>query len=467
MAAGTAYITTAGNGNVQYYVRDGETVLYYSNVGDTKEEIVHEFKEIEYVDKFGSKELGIKGRQDARVRTNIMLTLPNDMDNEKCLQHIKNVIDKTPIKDCKYIISIHKGEKGEVKQNKHVHIIYNERNTATNKKDRRFKDKDFFKKMLVEYKNQFGFEHVKEQEYKRDRIKFEQWKADPDMARKIVKEAKIQPSHQDEIIKPAGAAHQDEIKQEVKEPANPAAETEVKDFDFQKTMDKIEREKGKKYEAPIKEIPDKEALRLKYTIIAYNNKIEEKTKGICTEDFCKDLKIAPWKAFTMDKAQELKTNLDKKNVEDLSALRNRKKPTFYIIPRVKLKWDTKITQEEINIKKLFNHRFNLIDIIINLLFSQKDCEDLKKHFGNGINPQIRNNFNSFHPVEALNVLKDIAEDPNYNKHTSDEVRLLVDFLEVKTKKSIYSLMPDIIIPTKLGIIPKITEQEEQSYGPRM
>lgn len=236
MVEGFLNITNSKNGNVSYYVRDGETEMLYSNISNITEEVIQEFRNIEYLDTKGNKELGIRAIKNANVRTNIMLTLPNDMDNEKCMQHLKNIINKTPIKDCSFLISIHKGEGGEVEKNKHVHIVYNERNLSTMKKDRRFKEPDYLQKFLVNYKTEFGF-GLKENEFKRQRIETDLWKSDPDMARKIVQDFKTQ---QEEKITPAEAHHQDKSLKLVIDTSNPAPATETKAWTPPKPMTELE-----------------------------------------------------------------------------------------------------------------------------------------------------------------------------------------------------------------------------------
>ena len=519
MAAGTAYITTAGNGNVGYYVREGEAVLIYSNLGETKEEIVHEFKEIEYLDRYGRKDLKIKGRQDARVRTNIMLTLPNDMDNEKCMQHVKNIINKTPIKDCKYIISIHKGESGEVKQNKHVHIIYNERNTKTNKKDRRFKDHDYFKKLLVEYKNQFGFKHVEEVEYKRDRIKMEQWKSDPDLANKIVKTDKIkfkilkhqdetktpykptqqekedlysgffignpfdlskETPRQDEIKTPAETPYQDETINQVLEIANSTGVIKVEEKDNEKEEEK-----------PIIIITQNEAQDAKLLLRMYRADIE-KNGNIITNMLEKpilptlpkeirlkqvELKHVNYRGLLpLDKVLELKEKLETIKDNALTELNSKigLKPKYF----GKKKWQakkTKIEQAKYSIGEIFKPRLDIIAMLIDAIKYHLKYNNIKTDYLEQcvlLNTPDRDNIfiNNFPKAEAYNKLKEMAEDNSdkfLDKHTWEETVNFRDFLQVEAKASYYDLVkafgPKIASISPLGH----TQTEEQSYGPSM
>ena len=158
MSKGFAKVSHSGNGNVAYYLREGECIAFKHPQGYDKETILQHWQEIEKHEKLGNKELGIRGRHDARVRTNYILSMPNSISPEACIERVQSIIDKTPIKDCVYTTVVHKGEKDGI-TNQHVHLLVNERILSTQKKDREMQRKEWLDKSFKSlYEKEFKVE---------------------------------------------------------------------------------------------------------------------------------------------------------------------------------------------------------------------------------------------------------------------------------------------------------------------
>jgi hypothetical protein len=158
MAKGFTKVSHSGNGNVAYYLREGECVDFKHPQGYNKEAILQHWQEIEKNEKLGNKDLGIRGRHDARVRTNYILSMPNSLSPNDCINRVQSIIDKTPIKDCVYTTVVHKGEKDGI-TNQHVHLLVNERILSTQKKDREMQRKEWLDKSFKSlYEKEFKVE---------------------------------------------------------------------------------------------------------------------------------------------------------------------------------------------------------------------------------------------------------------------------------------------------------------------
>ncbi len=159
MAKGFVNVTHSGNGGLAYYLREGECIAFKHSKGYNKEEILQHWQEIEKNEKLGNRDLGIQGRYDARVRTNYILSMPNSLSPNECINRVQSIIDKTPIKDCVYTTVVHKGEKEGI-TNQHVHLLVNERILSTQKKDRVMIRKEWLEKSFKpayekEFKQEF------------------------------------------------------------------------------------------------------------------------------------------------------------------------------------------------------------------------------------------------------------------------------------------------------------------------
>jgi hypothetical protein len=158
MSKGFAKVSHSGNGNVAYYLREGECMAFKHPQGYSKEAILQHWEAIEKNEKLGNKDLGIRGRHDARVRTNYILSMPNSLSPNECINRVQSIIDKTPIKDCVYTTVVHKGEKDGI-TNQHVHLLVNERLLSTQKKDREMQRKEWLDKSFKSlYEKEFKVE---------------------------------------------------------------------------------------------------------------------------------------------------------------------------------------------------------------------------------------------------------------------------------------------------------------------
>lgn len=190
MAIGFMNATTSGSGDVGYYLREKECTRFVHSSGDlSRSEVLKSWRTIEENEKLGNKELGIRGRHDAQVRKNYVLTMPNVLNDKECTDRVKRIIEKTPIKNCTWTICVHKGEKDGI-TNKHVHLLVNERNLQSMKKDREMIKKVFLvKELRPTYEQEFKYEFSQGKELmRRERIKTPLYEADKDFARATVQE---------------------------------------------------------------------------------------------------------------------------------------------------------------------------------------------------------------------------------------------------------------------------------------
>lgn len=191
MAKGNIQASRSHGGGVGYYLREDECEAYLHSVHPLmkKEDVLLSWKTIEQNEIKGNKELGIRGRHDAQVRTNYMMTMPNDLSPLHIIERVKAVIQKTPIKDCVYTICVHGGRRGEVEENKHVHLLVNERSLVTGKKIRELSQKPFLEKLKGIYRQEFALELSQGKEVAtRERIDTSLWKASPTLARELCTE---------------------------------------------------------------------------------------------------------------------------------------------------------------------------------------------------------------------------------------------------------------------------------------
>ena len=184
MSKGFTKVSHSGNGNVAYYLREGECMAFKHPQGYNKESILQHWEEIEKNEKLGNKDFGIRGRHDARVRTNYILSMPNSLSPNECIDRVQSIIDKTPIKDCIYTTVVHKGEKDGI-TNQHVHLLVNERILSTQKKDREMQRKEWLEKSFKSlYEKEFKVEFSEGQTVApRERINQGLFEADRKMSR--------------------------------------------------------------------------------------------------------------------------------------------------------------------------------------------------------------------------------------------------------------------------------------------
>lgn len=190
MSKGFINVSTSHTGDISYYLREGECIGYYHKDSViSKEEILSAWKTIGKNEIEGNKSLGIRGRHDAQVRKNYTLSMPNSLSAKDCIEKVKSLVIQTPIKDCTYTIAVHKGEKDGI-ENRHVHLLVNERNVHTMKKDREMINKVFLEKSFRPlYEKTFESEFSKGRAVeKRERIEVGLYSADRAKARRGIVE---------------------------------------------------------------------------------------------------------------------------------------------------------------------------------------------------------------------------------------------------------------------------------------
>ena len=190
MASGFVSVGHAGGGNIDYYLRENECVAFKHSInGFGLNEIKADWKQIEYNERLGNRDLGIRGRHDARVRTTYILSMPNELSPAECINRTVNIIDKTAIKDCTWTIAVHKGEADGI-TNQHVHLLVNERLKSTMKKDRSMQRKEWLAETFRPlFAKEFAKERVKGLTYGwRNRLTVDCYTADKQRARKAIRE---------------------------------------------------------------------------------------------------------------------------------------------------------------------------------------------------------------------------------------------------------------------------------------
>lgn len=191
MSNGFINITTSGSGDVSYYLREKECTGYYHSGGELlKKDILEAWERMEEQEKMGNKALGIRGRHDAQVRKNYTLSMPNELSPLACIERVREIVEQTPIKDCTYTIAVHRGLKEDV-HNQHVHLLVNERNLATQKKDREMIKKSFLEQTFRPlYHSAFELEFSKGNTYEwRERIEVGLYESDRAYSRGVIEEA--------------------------------------------------------------------------------------------------------------------------------------------------------------------------------------------------------------------------------------------------------------------------------------
>jgi MobA/MobL family len=199
MSKGFCNVSHSGNGSIDYYGRAEEcTYIIHSNKQTkTFEELRTAWKTIEQHEVYGNAALGIRGRHDARVRTNYILSMPNELSARECAERVKLLAEQTKIKDCTYTIFVHKGEKEGI-VNQHVHLLVNERDLVTRKKDRTMQRKEWLEKTFRPLYEQTFAKEMQEgiSVSRRERISTELYKADPQVARAEIKKSELKGQEQ-------------------------------------------------------------------------------------------------------------------------------------------------------------------------------------------------------------------------------------------------------------------------------
>lgn len=190
MSQGFINISVSGSGSIGYYLREEECIAYYHSQGLlSKSAILLDWQRIESDEKFGNKSLGIRGRHDAQVRKNYTLSMPNELSAAECLHRVQKLVDETGIKNCTYTIAVHRGAKDGI-ENQHVHLLVNERDLRTLKKDR-----EMIKKRWLEHTFRPAYQSVFKEEFSlgkevgyRERISVSLYESDRAFSRSTIEE---------------------------------------------------------------------------------------------------------------------------------------------------------------------------------------------------------------------------------------------------------------------------------------
>lgn len=175
MAAGTCIISNGGGvSSCEYILREKEALLYSSNLGNDKKSILNTVKKYDSIEKLGDKDLGIRGRHDARSMKKIILALPNKNTPEENMVLVQKLLSQTGITDYPHLVVLHRGEKDGI-INRHAHINFFERKfeKGNSNKNREFNKRGFVHSFRNTYQNIFELTPNSEIRDRVDRIKYQ------------------------------------------------------------------------------------------------------------------------------------------------------------------------------------------------------------------------------------------------------------------------------------------------------
>jgi hypothetical protein len=169
--------------SINYYGREKECIAILVN--DSKNSLLELQEKWTAIEQF---EKSI--RYDAKVFTSLILQLPNVWSKDEALQKISYFLSTGKVKEQEYAAFIHKGEQGEVAKNFHCHLIYNERDKRTRKKNRTMSKLGFQKDLVKDFQKTYGQDILEKLENipKVERIDMALWKANPAQARSVKQE---------------------------------------------------------------------------------------------------------------------------------------------------------------------------------------------------------------------------------------------------------------------------------------
>lgn len=172
MSKGFINIKHYSNANVEYYFNHKDILDFkHSTELKDKVEVIEHWKRVEKQEKYGDKTLGIRGRHDARVRTNYTMSMPNSLSSSECIEKVLNIIKQTSILNCVYTLIVFKKVEEQV-INQYVILIVNSRDISNNKKDRVIQRKEWLLHYFLPlYQKEFEKEFMEgEERVKRERI---------------------------------------------------------------------------------------------------------------------------------------------------------------------------------------------------------------------------------------------------------------------------------------------------------
>lgn len=203
MAAGMVSISNnGGESSCRYIMRSGECELYFSNIEGDKKEILRQVSEMAKIEKRGSKELGIRGRHDARAMKKLIITLPNSNTTDQNKQLLSLLLFKTSIADYPHVAAIHKGVKDGI-ENKHAHVNFFERRfeEGNSNKNRDFNLKSFANDFRSTYQKVFGLQPGTAPRERLGRQQFEKRREDEKILVGVEKELADTKKELTEVIK--------------------------------------------------------------------------------------------------------------------------------------------------------------------------------------------------------------------------------------------------------------------------
>ena len=129
--------------HVGYLLRKDECIMAFTDSTGTRDEIKKRWKDI--ADRELSK------RVDARMQSRLVIPLPNDVDLKAFREEFGNYFGKLALRNHTWLVTVHKGESGDVERNLHGHLVYNDRDLVTGKKNRDLMSKEFLQAVKGQY----------------------------------------------------------------------------------------------------------------------------------------------------------------------------------------------------------------------------------------------------------------------------------------------------------------------------
>lgn len=169
MAAGMVNISGGGGeSSCRYIMRSHEAIAFWSNMGEGRNNILGAVRSYCAMETKGNRELGIRGRHDAKLMTKLIVSLPNANTMEENRGLLKQLLEKAGISAYPHLVAMHRGEKDGI-TNRHAHINFFERKfeRGNSMKNRAFNDKHFVEDVTREYQTLFG---LSPNDWIRDRI---------------------------------------------------------------------------------------------------------------------------------------------------------------------------------------------------------------------------------------------------------------------------------------------------------
>lgn len=126
--------------HVAYILRDGECALSSLDTLDGEKSEMIKRETEEYAELFESEK-----RIDARLQSRMIIQIPNSINSISAMNSIEDLLKEEfgKLGNIKFTAALHNGHKQGKVQNKHIHVIFSDRDTKTKKKIRGLQDKKF------------------------------------------------------------------------------------------------------------------------------------------------------------------------------------------------------------------------------------------------------------------------------------------------------------------------------------